>query len=136
MKGQESKNENIAALIQECEDYVKTEEFTKDLSSQILKMFMQERLVQNSSSLQNVTNSNPIESKNSLRDSVYDNEHEESPDSNDSAYDSYKKSNKNHHSRRLVNYDFYDDNLSNASTIKNQLRDKDDISISYDTAMR
>ena len=32
----------IAALIQECEEYVKTEEFTKDLSSQILKMFMQE----------------------------------------------------------------------------------------------
>ena len=35
---------SIAALISECEDYVKTEEFTKELSSHILQMFLDERM--------------------------------------------------------------------------------------------
>ena len=33
----------ISELIAECEDYVKTEQFTRDLSSHLLDMFMQER---------------------------------------------------------------------------------------------
>lgn len=101
---------NISLLIQECEDYVKTEEFTKDLSSEILKMFMQER--------------------NSARDSFYDNlTKEESPDSNDSAYDSDKKAELFDKSSSLMM-----DNISNASTIKNQLLREE--SISYDTVLR
>lgn len=34
---------SIASLISECEDYVKTEEFTKELSDKILQMFIEER---------------------------------------------------------------------------------------------
>ena len=52
-------------MIRECEDYVKTEEFTKDLSSQILKMFMQER----NSAISQDTSFRNSES----RDSLYEN---------------------------------------------------------------
>ena len=43
----------ISELIAECEDYVKTEQFTRDLSSEILNMFLQER--------SNHSSSNPFE---------------------------------------------------------------------------
>ena len=34
---------SLTALISECEDYIKTEEFTKELSDKILQMFVEER---------------------------------------------------------------------------------------------
>ena len=107
--GKQNGSNNITDLIKECEEYVKTEAFTKDLSKQILKIFMQER----STSLGNFQKSGNLElpenhydvprklSTGSLpvnyenRKSVYENspekqlkQHEESPDS--SGYDSDK----------------------------------------------
>lgn len=127
---------SINSLIQECEDYVKTEEFTKDLSSQILKMFMQER--------QSALVSTHVDARDDMknvRDSLYDNDFlvkEESPDSNDSAYDSDKKDFQplklNSKSSSLMMMDM--DSVSNASTIKNQLFARDEESISYDTVLR
>lgn len=149
-----SPENGIAALIQECEDYVKTEEFTKDLGSEILKMFMAER--------QNITENPNFEQRlrSESNDSLYDNDrevvmsngmesidsvmmkHEESPDSNDSAYDSDKKDlamthqfylkNNGSKSSSLIGMD--EDCISNASTIKNQLCREE--SISYDTVLR
>ena len=55
-------------MIKECEDYVKTEEFTKDLGSQILKMFMQERSTALSEELMKNSES---------RDSLYENHYED-----------------------------------------------------------
>ena len=84
----------ITSLIEECEEYVRTEEFTKDLSSEILKLFMNERA-------QHIEQQHDDEdNKDYTRESFYDNDksviydknndkkHEESPDSIDSAYDS------------------------------------------------
>ena len=85
----------ITSLIEECEEYVRTEEFTKDLSSEILKLFMNERA-------QHVEqqHDDDEDNKDYTRESFYDNDksviydknndkkHEESPDSIDSAYDS------------------------------------------------
>jgi len=34
---------SISELIAECEDYVRTEQFTRDLSTQIMKMYLKER---------------------------------------------------------------------------------------------
>jgi len=89
--GKQPETVGIAALIQECEEYVKTEEFTKDLSSQILKMFMQERSknhLKNHDLIYTSTESMDSSSADNSRNSVYENtngKHEESPDS---AYDS------------------------------------------------
>ena len=38
-----SSGASLTALISECEDYIKTEEFTKELSDKILQMFVEER---------------------------------------------------------------------------------------------
>lgn len=42
-KQPDSHHISITELIAECEDYVRTEQFTRDLSSQILKMYLKER---------------------------------------------------------------------------------------------
>ena len=86
----------IAALIEECEEYVRTEEFTKDLSSEILKLFMTERaqhdqysekidpLYGTQTSVWESMNQNIIDEDSIARESYYDNDkHEESPDSID-----------------------------------------------------
>ena len=130
----------IAALIQECEEYVKTEEFTKDLSSQILKMFMQERSKKllNSDDLIDLPIHVSTESVVS-RDSYYENgKHEESPDS---AYDSVNYVHIPHgltSKSSSLNHMLSDDEMSNASTIKNAKFSRDEItSISnYDTVLR
>ena len=91
------------------------------------------------------------------RDSYYDNEllkHEESPESVDSAYDSMDKRDnpfhgyhsqvsmtlENHHSQMSksssLSHFLEEDNISNASTIKNAARQFRDESISYDTVLR
>ena len=158
----------ITSLIEECEEYVRTEEFTKDLSSEILKLFMNERA-------QHVEQQHDDEdNKDYTRESFYDNDksviydknddkkHEESPDSIDSAYDSDVKKEYNnlknnpfHHQYQYAqmsteqNYNYpqmskssslshflEEDNISNASTIKNAARQFRDESISYDTVLR
>jgi hypothetical protein len=176
-------NSSIAALIKECEEYVKTEEFTKDLSSQILNLFMQEtkRPNNNNSNLLSeaaefqydvpaklvITNN---QNNHFSRDSLYENknEHETSPDSSggDSAYDSDKKRCSEERDQRdqtdqtnldqliftakvakfekmskssslnLLLTDSDDDNISNASTIKNAVQQFRDENISYDTVLR
>ena len=86
----------IAALIEECEEYVRTEEFTKDLSSEILKLFMTERAQHDQysekidpfygtqTSAWESMNQNIIDEDSIARESYYDNDkHEESPDSID-----------------------------------------------------
>ena len=123
---------------------MKTEEFTKDLSSQILKMFMQEQRKYNNDD----KSSEDLESTRS-RESLYENkqEHEDSP--TDSAYDSDKKNGPEKplqlqpffgqmqmmsKSSSSFDQDFGSDNVSVASTIKNaKFRDE---SISYDTIFR
>ena len=127
----------IAALIQECEEYVKTEEFTKDLSSQILKMFMQER---SKKILQSADFIEPIHvSTESMvsRDSYYENgKHEESPDS---AYDSVNyvpMPNGLMSKSSSLNHMLSDDEMSNASTIKNAKFSRDNSISNYDTVLR
>ena len=153
--GEQESSLMLASLIEECEEYVRTEEFTKDLSSQILKLFMKER-AQHEEDLYN-HNANFDHDQDRDRDSYYDNEllkHEESPESVDSAYDSMDKRDnpfhgyhsqvsmtlENHHPQMSksssLSHFLEDDNISNASTIKNAARQFRDESISYDTVLR
>ena len=138
--GKQPETVGIAALIQECEEYVKTEEFTKDLSSQILKMFMQERSknhLKNHDLIYTSTESMDSSSADNSRNSVYENtngKHEESPDS---AYDSVV----NYVPHQLMSKSsslnpIEDDEMSNASTIKNAKFSRDEIISNYDTVLR
>ena len=133
----------IAALIQECEEYVKTEEFTKDLSSQILKMFMQERSKNGNHHEQDLiyTSTESMDSSDNSGNSVYENtngKHEESPDS---AYDSVVNYVPIGHHHQLMSKSsslnpIEDDEMSNASTIKNAKFSRDEIISNYDTVLR